>query len=886
MQMSEEPVISGEGYSLSWQKVNVTAIDKALRSSGVRSINLCSGPLYDALYWIRQRAVKVRGHIGMIPVISWSTSPPGGKLQGRIFTGIGKTKDEIPPPIMREIHSGVPEEFVGKSPFAFSKAVRCVCRAGLNLIDMDIVCSYLSHMRLHLGKQFPRTLAFYIENRDRVHRRVQELLAGLLRVEVDADAVKNLFTRIGFLGSLDSWCREFYPDQIERLGDIGEQHPLNYVYQFEDAAEVMLEHLAARHPELLKDCQDRLATMAFHVYAHMERKTLAKLVEVAMTFRCDWSSKEHDGLVAPEIQGLFEAAQAAVAPLKLALKPVPDDPFAVCKAKFGHLDFSVKSITSLPLYHKLLTESRNAIRTNRASANTTILAECIAARLDGRVVVPACDGEKRLHFEMYGSTGWGFFNASDMRCIAAEHLRDMALPCYRPSWKTDAPEVPEPLNKTSFAAALVDHILSTIAKCSSSINAQPVDGASTRYKILFKDGKLYDFVTGNLRAVTPGDRMGWTLPFSYTPFKPPNPAEAKAVFSEIKALYRAKRDVGEDLHERLDALAEDIPVLKVMRAAQEDWSTVLYVVRMFVRAVVADARYCEFLYIYGNASGGKDVLLLIFLHFFGRNKNNYGYMLSGSFLAHSKVQTGRESASPFLAETQGKRFVWCSEIPAHDNLDLTLIKSYCEQSTPVTARRLYRAPTLFEPMGLLATTSNYPPRTKVDDGFVRRNRVLCTSKIFGDPEDYPGNPNVVPSDPTLKARILSGTFNAQLFYLAVMLVDTLSADVCPGTNIIPLPETVSEFHVIAKNDLTEQTVKEPEAWIREKCVACKRSEATLSTKFKADMAQALDMSAMALEPILKRVGVFTQTNSVGARIVCWNWGSDDSKKPAPGLRLK
>ena len=59
------------------------------------------------------------------------------------------------------------------------------------------------------------------------------------------------------------------------------------------------------------------------------------------------------------------------------------------------------------------------------------------------------------------------------------------------------------------------------------------------------------------------------------------------------------------------------------------------------------------LYLWGPGSSGKDTVLLMFLVFFGETMHNYGVVLNGSFLVFGKG-SNKESASPFLAATQGK----------------------------------------------------------------------------------------------------------------------------------------------------------------------------------------------------------------------------------------
>ena len=74
-----------------------------------------------------------------------------------------------------------------------------------------------------------------------------------------------------------------------------------------------------------------------------------------------------------------------------------------------------------------------------------------------------------------------------------------------------------------------------------------------------------------------------------------------------------------------DALVKECEVLQVLRQFGE-WELVLYLLRTFTRAVTADPRYCELLYMCGLGNTGKDVIGLLFMSFFGFSDIHYGVM--------------------------------------------------------------------------------------------------------------------------------------------------------------------------------------------------------------------------------------------------------------------
>ena len=62
------------------------------------------------------------------------------------------------------------------------------------------------------------------------------------------------------------------------------------------------------------------------------------------------------------------------------------------------------------------------------------------------------------------------------------------------------------------------------------------------------------------------------------------------------------------------------------------WDLVIWLLRSMSRCAGGSARFCEFLYLYGPGSSGKDVAMLLFLTFFGENPDNLGCVLNGSFI--------------------------------------------------------------------------------------------------------------------------------------------------------------------------------------------------------------------------------------------------------------
>ena len=62
------------------------------------------------------------------------------------------------------------------------------------------------------------------------------------------------------------------------------------------------------------------------------------------------------------------------------------------------------------------------------------------------------------------------------------------------------------------------------------------------------------------------------------------------------------------------------------------WDLVIWLFRSMSRRVGGSASFCEFLYVHGPGSSGKDVVMILFLMFFGEGPDNLGCVLNGNFI--------------------------------------------------------------------------------------------------------------------------------------------------------------------------------------------------------------------------------------------------------------
>ena len=181
----------------------------------------------------------------------------------------------------------------------------------------------------------------------------------------------------------------------------------------------------------------------------------------------DAFSPEHDGIAAQgDPQQLLDTCAKAVAPLRVAIKEYPADPLAAFRERFPELDWDIKANASIREYAGLLQKCRDYIAAGPEAArgNTFTFAQLVAARLSPVVNVPAAEGEKRTHFEMFTGYGnWHSRHRDDLTAITMGILRDLMKPAILMKWERGgvAPDPPPPLNNIGFAASLGDAILGT-----------------------------------------------------------------------------------------------------------------------------------------------------------------------------------------------------------------------------------------------------------------------------------------------------------------------------------------------------------------------------------------------------------------------------------------
>ena len=428
---NDEPELESS-FVLRWEPVNVVAVEKALQLAAIRSVSMKNYDCFEILMSIRKRATRVRRGRGEIAVIE-RASKPVGNLQNRLYSGIGSIdRCKLPGCILAELENGVPSELAGLSIFAFSKCIRYLCRSELGVSEIDIENAVYSVFCEEI-LDIPKVVRHYKDNRDQVLCEVGAWLALKTGRPLGRDKVKELFISLGFGGSVWSWMQEHLPEPVELDGAWG-----IYLESFEDGMVEVRRTLAERYPDeyklLAKGKRNPHASLSFHVYAHFEASALQKMREACGSAAF---SPEHDGIAGRgDASKLLEACAKAVAPLRVAVKEYPQDPFKYFHTRFPELDWDVKADSTIQEYAGLLAKCRDYVAhadsARACNANRFTFAQLVVARLSLVVNVPVTEGEKRTHFEMFTGYGnWHTRHRDDLTAIIMGILRELVKPAVR-----------------------------------------------------------------------------------------------------------------------------------------------------------------------------------------------------------------------------------------------------------------------------------------------------------------------------------------------------------------------------------------------------------------------------------------------------------------------
>ncbi|CAJ1378734.1 unnamed protein product [Effrenium voratum] len=412
---------------------------------------------------------------------------------------------------------------------------------------------------------------------------------------------KKLIISIGFGGSLSTWASKV----MRRIPVVAEgglvAKAVSWLRRLEDS-KTLRECEAVLSPEARQWRKERnLASKCFSVYQDAERALLDRMQAAA---GARLVSLEHDGVAV--YADAAERVRDACGSTHVKTTPMPKwEEFAA-----ENFDWSVASDLHFLKFAALKERCRRHVRSSRARQNNADFARLVVANLKPVAHVPAEFGEKRTCLELFASTGfWETRHKDDLVVVVSDILKRLMRPGCRPPGAVERPVVCEL------------HLQRRDGRpCWREPPACP-DGDRGRDKILFSDGVLL-----NLPDLS--QRKGYVVPH-----QPSDIFDQVLAFLETRAQGLEDNEQGRKVIESFQQLASDGCELVTLLRRYGSYNWVLWLLRFFTRAASGVDRHCEFLHLFGPGSSGKDVLLLILLRFLGREDNNYGAMLPGSYVA-------------------------------------------------------------------------------------------------------------------------------------------------------------------------------------------------------------------------------------------------------------
>jgi hypothetical protein len=264
-------------------------------------------------------------------------------------------------------------------------------------------------------------------------------------------------------------------------------------------------------------------------------------------------------------------------------------------------------------------------------------------------------------------------------------------------------------------------------------------------------------------------------------------------------------------------------------------------------------RRCEFAYRVGPGGCGKDVLVVLRTSFGSRDQGGLSMSVPPAFFT-SKHAVNPDAPSTTLESMRGMKFVVSSEVPSHSHFAVDTAKALTEQQGAfMTSRGLYSSPVSWRPTAGLQMTSNHELTLSDDQmsdtGLRRRLLYVKHSAVLLD------------SGRDVKAQILSGGMNAELFWLARRFYVYLEK-MPHGTRLLPIPKQILDDTA----ELLEQSkAQDVRLWLEAHTVPAARIEqGTLATAIRRAVSEALGVDEKTADALLKAAGC--RTRRIGAGI--------------------
>jgi len=379
---------------------------------------------------------------------------------------------------------------------------------------------------------------------------------------------------------------------------------------------------------------------------------------------------------------------------------------------------------------------------------------------------------------------------------------------------------------------------------------------NTEGRLLFADGKLFDYNAMTCRFSEPEDRLSrrCAVPLpSWTPSAAVL-ADAEKLAAALVSFYelggksieyvrhegtlaeavdgqdapelRALRDTVKSAMQLLTSSGE-CPWLKGVYNAFEDYDEAFYVVRICTRVLSGISGFAEAYALTGPPSSSKSWLVLPLLRLLGQGPAHLAQPLPSGYFTTAPRSDG-DGSRPVTAQLAGCKLCIPKEVPVKPIVGEALKSILDPRDVAVSARANHSGRqddgsfTVTWTIVLVSQGAISQDSKDMDCGVLDKVVELRPPFEFVAEPDS-GNPRQRAADHVLADAADAGELSAEMFWWTQRLFSTVTRNICHGRNMVPVPPSCAQIRGEKRGDHTVQRVVD---WMEDHLESCADNDAT------------------------------------------------------------
>jgi len=807
--------------------------------------------LLHAVDLLLQRGVQESGDLYYVAVVSFRAAKHG--MPQRRYTGAGallrtadgskfsELDDAVRDHLQHEQRSGVPLEAMGRSIFHMhSSLFRTACREGLRAcgfqaVDVDVQACYLS-LRYHnttpeikdscavLRELVKDPNAFYTALADSMH---------FTRSKVKQDMLSA--SNGGAVTGDDS-------EYKKTLQSLKEENVRIMRHEAEVRTDIFAHY---------KNMPNGLAKFMSVIDAQREAAVIDQFDRDTNT------SNEYDGVVfyVPldfDVDNHVERINKLIQPLRVGVKK-PAKVLEMAQQKYGHLDW--EHINDMPFGEFMLAYRQcvKALQAGHVHARNidSVFSDVVRGRQHW-VVTQGANG-----FDIWDESKHFWIPDAGSKDLADKVRCELRLCFGKPVADIEGNMIwcspPAPCESDTFCMKIAECLPRYLRK----IDCLPLDHHSNvECKLLFADGKIFDFNAMQSRYAEPGDRLARHCAVPLPTWQPGAEVLADAneladavlefYLAEGKSLEYTRHEGtlaeamdGQDgeelraLRDRIKSIAKKLvdsgkcPWLKGVYNAFEDYDDMVFVMRIHARVLSGLSGFAEAYALTGPPSSSKSWLTLPLLRFLGQGPAHLAQPLPSGYFTAPPRPDG-DSSRPVTAQLAGCKLCIPKEVPVKPIVAEALKAILDPRDVAVCARHNNSGKkdassfTVTWAIVLVSQGSISQGTDDMDCGVLDKIVEMRPPFEFSEAPDA-SNPRHRKADPVLADAADSGALGGEMFWWARRMFATITRDVCRGRHLTPAPPACAAIRAEKSGDHMVQRVKD---WMVRRLEHCPDAAAT------------------------------------------------------------